>query len=248
VTAKPVLVIRRGRWGWVWCVGTTAGGCRRVSDREAMDGILLVLRTGMRWNALKATGVCSSSSAHRRFQEWVEAGVFDEIWRQGLLEYDWSLLREAAGVPVGLAHDGANRHDSKLLELPLASVPIQRPEPTLQQPQGLCLDRGYDFPWVHELATERGLTPHIRGRGAEIKLTLRRPGWRARRWVVEACQSRLNRNRSLLLRWSKNDDNHLALLRLPLRADRVQESSRCPACSQPIGTGPLDGDAGELFD
>ncbi len=59
---------------------------------------MLVLRTGMQWNALNATGVCSSSSAHRRFQEWEQAGVFHEIWRQGLLEYDeevgidWSWL------------------------------------------------------------------------------------------------------------------------------------------------------------
>jgi putative transposase len=47
-------------------------GCHRprVPDRSAMDAILLVLRTGMQWNALDATGICSSSSAHRRFQEW----------------------------------------------------------------------------------------------------------------------------------------------------------------------------------
>jgi transposase len=65
-------------------------GCHnpRVSDRDAMDAILLVLRTGMQWNALNATGVCSSSSAHRRFQEWARAGVFEEFWRQGLLAYD----------------------------------------------------------------------------------------------------------------------------------------------------------------
>ena len=48
-------------------------GCHnpRVPNRDAMDAILLVLRTGMQWNALDATGICSSSSAHRRFQEWV---------------------------------------------------------------------------------------------------------------------------------------------------------------------------------
>ena len=40
-------------------------GCHRprISDRAAMDAILLVLRTGMQWNALNATGICSSSSA-----------------------------------------------------------------------------------------------------------------------------------------------------------------------------------------
>jgi len=67
---------------------------------------------------------------------------------------------------------------------------------------------------VHELADGRGFTAHIRSRGEEIKRKIRTPGWRARRWVVEACHSWLNRNRALLIRWSKKDENHLALLQL----------------------------------
>ena len=65
-------------------------GCHnpRVPDRTAMDGIFFVLRTGSQWDALSATGICSKSSAHRRFTEWVEAGVFHEFWRRGLLAYD----------------------------------------------------------------------------------------------------------------------------------------------------------------
>ena len=57
-------------------------GChrRRVPDRQAMNGIFFVLRTGCQWNALNATGICSSSSAHRRFQEWVDDGVFERLW------------------------------------------------------------------------------------------------------------------------------------------------------------------------
>src|SRR5919198_1083122 len=53
-------------------------GChrKRVDDRSAMNAIFFVLKTGCQWNALNATGICSSSSAHRRFQEWNEAGVF----------------------------------------------------------------------------------------------------------------------------------------------------------------------------
>jgi putative transposase len=80
-------------------------GCHnpRVPDRDAMNAILLVLRTGMQWNALDLTGVCSSSSAHRRFREWRAAGVFHEIWRRGLLEYD-----EQVGIDWDwLAADGA---------------------------------------------------------------------------------------------------------------------------------------------
>lgn len=113
-----------------------------------------------------------------------------------------------------MAHDGANRHDSKLLAATLDSIPIERPEPSEQRPQGLCLDRGYDYQAVRETVAERGFTPHIRTRGEEIKLKLQTPGWRARRWVVEACHSWLNRNRGLLIRWSKKDANHLALLQL----------------------------------
>jgi hypothetical protein len=68
-----------------------------------MDAIFFVLRTGCQWNALSVTGVCSSSSAHRRFLEWTEAGVFHEFWRQGLLAYD-----AVAGIDwAWLALDGA---------------------------------------------------------------------------------------------------------------------------------------------
>ena len=65
-------------------------GCHnpRVDDRRAMDAIFFRLRTGCQWNALSATGLCSSSSAHQRFQEWRAAGVFLELWRRGLTEYD----------------------------------------------------------------------------------------------------------------------------------------------------------------
>ncbi len=65
-------------------------GCHnpRVSDRAAMDAIFFRLRTGCQWNALNETGICSSSSAHRRFQEWSEAGVFLKLWQIGLAEYD----------------------------------------------------------------------------------------------------------------------------------------------------------------
>jgi putative transposase len=97
-------------------------GCHRprVSDRSAMEAILMVLRTGMQWNALTATGICSSSSAHRRFQEWEQAGVFHEIWREGLLEYDervgidWSFLSGDGAMtkaPLGGPKTGPNPTD-----------------------------------------------------------------------------------------------------------------------------------------
>jgi putative transposase len=102
----------------------------------------------------------------------------------------------------------------KLLESTLESTPVARPIPTDEQPQGLCLDRGYDYDQVRELAVAQRLQPHIRTRGEELADKVRDPTWRARRWVVEAAHSWLNRNRAILIRWSKKDENHLALLQL----------------------------------
>ncbi|MCC6347752.1 MAG: IS5 family transposase [Nitrospirales bacterium] len=97
-------------------------GCHNppVPARSAMNAILFVLRTGAQWNSLDATGICSCSSAYRRFREWTEAGVFEEFWRQGLLEYDemkgidwrWCSLDGAmAKAPLGGEKTGANPTD-----------------------------------------------------------------------------------------------------------------------------------------
>ena len=84
-----------------------------------MNAILLVLRTGMQWTALNVTGICSSSSAHRRFQEWERAGVFCEFSRQGLLEYDeqvgidWDFLSCEGAMtkaPLGQKRTGPQSH------------------------------------------------------------------------------------------------------------------------------------------
>jgi putative transposase len=64
------------------------GGRPRVPDRQCAGGIFFVLRTGCQWNALSATGICPSSTAHDRFQAWVEDGFFLRFWQAGLAEYD----------------------------------------------------------------------------------------------------------------------------------------------------------------
>ena len=74
------------------------GGRPRVADRQCADAIFFVLRTGCQWNALSATGLCPSSTAHDRFQAWVQDGFFVRFWQAGLAEYDgfngidWSWL------------------------------------------------------------------------------------------------------------------------------------------------------------
>jgi transposase len=58
-----------------------------VSFRKVLDGILYVLRTGCQWKALPRE-YGSGSTCHRRFQQWVGAGVFERIWAKLLRRYD----------------------------------------------------------------------------------------------------------------------------------------------------------------
>ncbi|WP_276522200.1 IS5 family transposase [Kallotenue papyrolyticum] len=227
------------------------GGRPRVPDRRCADAIFYVLRTGGQWASLNETDLCAKSTAHDRFQEWVEAGVFLALWKAGVerfdelrgLDWNWlsmdgamtkaplggkktgpnptdrgkdgvkrSLLTEGHGVPIGVAIDGANRHDMKLVRATIESLVVERPAPTDAQPQGMCLDKGYDFAEVRAVLAEFGFTAHIRSRGEEAKQLAREAGKIARRWVVERSHSWLNRFRRLLVRWEKKGQHYLAFL------------------------------------
>jgi putative transposase len=125
-----------------------------------------------------------------------------------------SLLTEAAGIPVGLAIAGANCNDHLLVEQTLTCLPVARPTPTEDAPQGLCLDKGYDYDSVRELAAEFGFTLHLRTRGEEAHAIKKEAGYKARRWVVERTHSWMNRFRRILIRWEKKAVNYLGLLHL----------------------------------
>lgn len=115
---------------------------------------------------------------------------------------------------MGLAIDGANRHDSKMVAATIESIPVKRPRPTRSSPQGMCLDKGYDYDSVRDLVNEFGYTAHIRSRGEEAQAIKRAARERARRWVVERTHSWMNRFRRILTRWEKKPENYLALLHL----------------------------------
>lgn len=115
-------------------------------------------------------------------------------------------------MPLGLALAGANRHDMKLLRETLESIPIERPAPTEEHPQGLCLDKGYDYEEVREMVQAFGFTAHIRARGEEAQAVKKEAGFKARRWVVERTHSWLHRFRRILIRWEKKPENYIGLL------------------------------------
>ena len=113
---------------------------------------------------------------------------------------------------MGLAVDGANRHDMKLVRVTVDSVVVSRPVPSPEHPQGMCLDKGYDYVEVRRTLEEFGFTTHIRSRGEEARAIKREAGFKARRWVVERTHSWLNLFRRILVRWDKSPENYIAFL------------------------------------
>lgn len=56
-------------------------GRPRIEDRQILNGILWIMRTGAPWKDMPER-YPSYQTCHRRFQEWVKAGVFERILRE----------------------------------------------------------------------------------------------------------------------------------------------------------------------
>jgi hypothetical protein len=52
------------------------------------------------------------------------------------------------------------------------------PPPSEEQPQGMCLDKGYDYDEVRDILREFGFTAHIRTRGEENRALKKEAGWK----------------------------------------------------------------------
>ena len=100
-----------------------------------------------------------------------------------------SLRTFGHGVPIGLTIEGANRHDMKLVRPTIESIIVDHPESSEDHPQGMCLDKGYDYDEVRDILREFGFTAHIRPRGEEAQAITREAGFKARRWMVEKTQT-----------------------------------------------------------
>ena len=98
--------------------------------------------------------------------------------------WKWSVATDRAGIPVGWATDGANRHDSILFEPTLNSVASRGLLPDIET---LHLDRGYDSNRVNQLCDSLGITDVVcakrrpRGQANHTKLTT----GLGMRWTVE---------------------------------------------------------------
>ena len=132
---------------------------------------------------------------------------------RGKLGVKRSTLIDARGVPLAVAVGGANVPDQKLAAETLDAIPVERPRSTCQQPQHLCLDKGYTGEPVDREARIRGYTPHVPSKANQPSKPKRRRST-ARRWKVERTHSWLNRARRLLIRWEKKVANYLGFLYL----------------------------------
>lgn len=101
---------------------------------------------------------------------------------KGKRGYKWSLATDAAGVPVGFVTDGANVPDYQLLEPTLDVVASYG---LLDQGVKVCCDRGYDYPLVHTLLTERNLANRVRRKRKPGAPPPVQPQLLGRRWPVE---------------------------------------------------------------
>ena len=66
---------------------SSKGGRTRCSDRDCLEGILWVLRSGARWKDLPNT-YPSASTCWRRLRDWEEESVWLKVWRAFLGELD----------------------------------------------------------------------------------------------------------------------------------------------------------------
>jgi len=78
-----------------------------------------------------------------------------------------SILTERNGGPLSVVVAGANVHDTKLLDQTIEAIVVDRPKPTTEEPQHLCLDKAYDNPTGKTAVEKHDYTGHIRRIGEE---------------------------------------------------------------------------------
>ena len=98
-------------------------------------------------------------------------------------------MTEGHEVSIGLVIDEANRHDMKLVRSTLDSLVVTRPAPMVAQPQGMCLDKGYDSQKAGDIWEEFGGTAHMQSCGEEASSIKTSAHQKARCWGIERTQA-----------------------------------------------------------
>ena len=121
---------------------------------------------------------------------------------------------ERDGGPLSVVVVGANVNDHLVLEATLNAIVVERPVPCPENPQNLCLDKGYDNATSRAVAEALGYVAHIKRIGEEKLSESSEAIHPARRWVVERTLAWLFRWRGILIRWEKLPRNYIANVKL----------------------------------
>jgi transposase len=155
---------------------------------------------------------------------------------RGKLGWKWSLFADRNGIPVGWAIDGANRHDTVLLE-PTLLVVTERA--LICDAETLHLDRGYDNNVVRTAVADFGIDDLICARRRSPgTATNPKPVPLGMRWPIERTNSWLSNFGQLRRNTDRRSIHRLAQLSLAIviliTAKLIDWRSRWSPDSRPI--------------
>ncbi len=102
--------------------------------------------------------------------------------------------------------------DTKLLDPTLEAVEVERPQRPPEEPQNLCLDKGYDNPTGRAAGAKHGYVPHIWHIGEKFNPDTAAKTFPARRWVIGRTIAWLSQCRAILILWDVQNANYLGLI------------------------------------
>ena len=102
---------------------------------------------------------------------------------------------DGRGVPLSLVVTGADEPDVTQLDQVLRAIMVRRNGPRMRRSKHLCADAGYRGKRALEIIESHGYISHVVDRRKEADAKRKDPTKKARRWVVEVCQSWFNRFR-----------------------------------------------------
>jgi transposase len=223
-------------------------GRKPVSDRQALTGILFVLKTGIPWEDLPLEMGCGWARLHQvlltrldnaNLINWSRAAVDSTFARafggvegsgknptdRGRPGVKQHVLVDANGVPLAGDATPANLPEIKEL-LPLVDNcgPLDEAEEPRRLPRKMYGDRAYDSEPHREALRERGIEPELAKRN-----TAHGSGVGVYRWIVERTLSWAHGFRKLRLVTEKTLEMQYAFLNLALSliCYRFLEQSFC---------------------
>lgn len=119
-----------------------------------------------------------------------------------------SIIVEKRGIVIGAALGAGNRHDSKLFEESIRSIPPFVKRPRYQE---MHLDRAYDSKHIQVILFNFYYVPRISKNRRNSKSVVTQK-IEKNRWIVESAHSWMNRFRRLLIRFEKLASNYFALM------------------------------------